>query len=137
MTNKFKNLEKRKILIPLMAIILIGIVSAGIGLNAMEKSRGIDKVLRDELLSQTDAIEINPAIDIKQLGDSCKYSAVQKDIINSYDNVFNCSGMSNDEIQNYIADEVLIRLENYANVSIQRESYEDWGTGTVEITEGK
>ena len=77
---------KKLYLTILLSVLLIGIVSAGIGLGAYDKSRGISKGYRDELLSQTDADKINVSIDIKCNNESCLWNAYQEGIISSRDN---------------------------------------------------
>ena len=67
-------------------LLVVGIVSAGIGISAIAESRDIDKAERDILLTKTDAGEINPEVTIKCSDDYCIWSASQKDIINSKDN---------------------------------------------------
>ena len=155
---------KKLYLTILLSVLLIGIVSAGIGLGAYDKSRGISKGYRDELLSQTDADKINVSIDIKCNNEYCLWNAYQEGIISSRDNkidksycneyesledfgdgedlkgkCISYSDYTDAEIQDIVADAVQVRLENYANTSIKRkaDAYEDWGTGNLDITEKK
>ena len=146
---------KRKIISSFFAILfIIGIVSAGIGIDAMSKSTDMDKVERDMLLSKTDEGKIEPAIDIKCTDEYCLWSAFQSGIINSRDNKMSRSYCSetneksedcikttyydDDEIQVIIADAVTSRLSNYAQVEISRaDAPTDWGTGIVTVEEKK
>ena len=145
----------KKILINLLAILfLVTIVSAGIGLGAFDKSRTLEKAQRDELLSQTDAGEINPDISWGCNDEYCMYSAVQEGIINSHNNRFDkdycdttnettgeCLSYTDytpEEIDDLVADKVTSRLSNYADASIERKSegaFDDGRTGNLEITE--
>ena len=148
----------KKILSSIFAILLVvSIVSAGIGIGAIAESRDMDKAERDMLLSKTDAGEINPIIEIKCSDDYCIWSAVQKDIINSKDNKIqkyymeclefdeelgectneNRVDYTDTEIKDKVADAVASKLSNYAKAEISRDNYEDWGTGTLTIGEKK
>lgn len=124
---------KKTYVIAMIGILLVGLVSAGIGLRAISQSREIDKELRDHLLTKTNETEISPTVDIDKSGDSCKWSAKQVGIIESYDNPFNCSGMSDPEIEEHVADVVQNILEQYANSSLNRQQYADLSDGNVEI----
>ena len=148
----------------ILSILIIGIVSAGIGIGAYNETRELSKVYRNELLSQTDANEINVNVSIECNDDYCLWSAYQQGIISSRDNkidksycskyetledfgdgedlrgeCISYSDYTDAEIQDMVADGVQARLENYANASIERkaDAYEDWGTGNLEITEKK
>ena len=146
---------KRKILVPLMAILVIGIVSAGIGLDALDKTRTLEKAQRDMLLSKTEEATINPDVEITYNGEYYLWSAVQEGVINSHHNRMEkdyCSetnetsgecitytDYTDAEIQDMVADAVQAKLSNYANAEISRANnpQADWGTGNVEIIEKK
>ncbi len=140
---------KKTILIIMLALLLIGIISAGIGIGALNEQRALDKIQRDILLTKTDTGEINPNVEIKCSDNYCIYNVIQEGIINSFDNQIprtycseynetsgECliiSYYTDEEIENMVADNVLSKLENYANAEISREDYEAWETGNVEI----
>lgn len=129
---------KKLYLTILVGILVLGLVSAGLGIGIfINENREISEELRNELLSQTDAVEINPTVNIKCSDNYCLWSANQTNIINSHNNKFSRNDMTDAEIQDYVADEVTKILEDYANVSIKRKAdvVEDWGTGNVEITQ--
>ncbi len=143
---------KKISLMIIIGILIVGIVSAGVGLS-ISKSRDMDKIYRDELLTMTNAGEINPVVDIQCSDNYCLWSAEQQGIISSFSNRidrFYCSNynftegsclgytaFTDEEIQDIVADKVLSRLETFANASLSKEDYADWGSGNVGINEKK
>ncbi len=146
---------KKTILIIMLALLLIGIVTAGIGISGLNKQRSLEKEQRDILLSKTDLGEINPNVEVRCLNNYCLWSASQEGIISSESNSIqrywmNCTffnetireceieeriDYTDDEIQDIVADAVLNKLKNYADAEISREIYEDLITGNIEIIE--
>ena len=142
---------KKIYLFLIIGVLLVSGVIAGIGIGALNKQRSLDIEQINMLLTKTDAKEINPNVIIKCSDDYCLWGANQEGIINTKNNLiktYRCLeynqtngdcldrlNYTDDEIQDMVADEILFKLENYANAEISREVYEDWGTGNVEIVE--
>lgn len=124
------------------SIILTAVVTADI-VSTMTKQTQMDKQLRDYLLTKVTATldaqgkpfpkEIKPAITIECLDTTCKYSAVQEGIINSYDNVFDKGNMTTAEIETYVSDIVTQRLSDYASGDMNKQNYTKVSEGTIEI----
>jgi hypothetical protein len=150
----------------LSIFILIGLIicSSVLAISSYNETRELSKVYRNELLSQTDANEINVNVSIECNDDYCLWSAYQQGIISSRDNkidksycneyeiledfgdgedlkgeCISYSDYTDAEIQDIVADAVQVRLENYADASIQRKAdiYEDKSSGRVIIGENK
>ena len=150
----------------LSIFILIGLIicSSVLAISSYNETRELSKVYRNELLSQIDTDEINVSTDIKCNDEYCLWNAYQEGIISSRDNkidksycskyetledfgdgedlkgeCISYSDYTDAEIQDIVADAVQVRLENYADASIQRKAdiYEDKSSGRVIIGENK
>ena len=138
---------KKLILILIICSIIIVGVTADVIVSNMTGTTTMDKQLRDFLLTKVSASldaqgkplpkEIKPAITIECLGNSCKYSAVQEGIIQSYDNVFDKGNMTTTEMETYVSNIVTQRLSAYASGDMNKQNYTKVSEGSLTIGEKK
>lgn len=128
----------KKITMIFIGILLIGIVTAGIGISLLDltQTKTISSDARNAILNKHNITAINPNITIQKDGNNCLWSAKQDGVINVLETWFDCTGMTDNEMKSYVGNEVSTFLENYGEQINIRDNYTDWGEGVIRINEG-